>query len=115
MKPQFIIIGILGILFLFVITRPRRVDIVEKQIPVPILKKVPVPVPVKVPVYKKVRFAQEQDPIMYLESGEYERDDFSRYLGGFPYGIDLEAGTPLYKRMRIGSQFYNGSYKTYTA
>jgi hypothetical protein len=115
MKPQFIIIGILGILFLFVITRPRQVDIVET--PVPILKKVPVPVPVpvKVPVYKKVRFAEEQDPIMYLESGEYERDDFSRYLGGFPYGIDLEAGTPLYKRMRIGSQFYNGSYKTYTA
>jgi hypothetical protein len=115
MKPQFIIIGILGILFLFVITRPRRVDVVEKQVPVPvpILKKVPVPV--KVPVYKQVRFAEEQDPIMYLESGEYERDDFSRYLGGFPYGIDLEAGTPLYKKMRIGSQFYNGSYKTYTS
>jgi hypothetical protein len=114
MKPQFIIIGILGILFLFVITRPRQVDIVETPVPVPVpvLKKVPVPV--KVPVYKKVRFAEEQDPIMYLESGEYERDDFSRYLGGFPYGIDLEAGTPLYKRMRIGSQFYNGSYKTYT-
>jgi hypothetical protein len=115
MKPQFIIIGILGILFLFVITRPRQVDIVETPVPVPVpvLKKVPVPV--KVPVYKKVRFAEEQDPIMYLESGEYERDDYSRYLGGFPYGIDLEAGTPLYKRMRIGSQFYNGSYKTYTA
>ena len=113
MKPQFIIIGILGILFLFVITRPRKVDVIERQIPIPILKKVPVPV--KVPVYKQVRFAQEQDPIMYLESGEYERDDFSRYLGGFPYGIDLEAGTPLYKRMRIGSQFYNGSYKTYTS
>ena len=113
MKPQFIIIGILGILFLFVITRPRQVDIVETPVPVPVLKKVPVPV--KVPVYKKVRFAEEQDPIMYLESGEYERDDFSRYLGGFPYGIDLEAGTPLYKRMRIGSQFYNGSYKTYTS
>ena len=112
MKPQFIIIGILGILFLFIVTRPRRVDVVEKQIAVPVLKKVPVPV--KVPVYKQVRFAQEQDPIMYLESGEYERDDFSRYLGGFPYGIDLEAGTPLYKKMRIGSQFYNGSYKTYT-
>ena len=110
MKPQFIIIGILGILFLFVITRPRKVDII---VPVPILKKVPVPV--KVPVYKQVRFAQEQDPIMYLESGEYERDDFSRYLGGFPYGINLEAGTPLYKKMRIGSQFYNGSYKTYTS
>jgi hypothetical protein len=113
MKPQFIIIGILGILFLFVITRPRKVDIIERQIPIPILKKVPVPV--KVPVYKQVRFAQEQDPIMYLESGEYERDDFSRYLGGFPYGINLEAGTPLYKKMRIGSQFYNGSYKTYTS
>ena len=112
MKPQFIIIGILGILFLFVITRPRQVNIVETPVPVPVLKKVPVPV--KVPVYKKVRFAEEQDPIMYLESGEYERDDYSRYLGGFPYGIDLEAGTPLYKRMRIGSQFYNGSYKTYT-
>ena len=114
MKPQFIIIGILGILFLFIVTRPKQFDIIELQVavPVPILKKVPVPV--KVPVYKKVRFAQEQDPIMYLESGEYERDDFSRYLGGFPYGIDLEAGTPLYKRMRIGSQFYNGSYKTYT-
>ena len=112
MKPQFIIIGILGILFLFVITRPRKVDVIERQIPIPILKKVPVPV--KVPVYKQVRFAQEQDPIMYLESGEYERDDFSRYLGGFPYGINLEAGTPLYKKMRIGSQFYNGSYKTYT-
>jgi hypothetical protein len=113
MKPQFIIIGILGILFLFIVTRPRRVDVVEKQIVVPVLKKVPVPV--KVPVYKQVRFAEEQDPIMYLESGEYERDDFSRYLGGFPYGIDLEAGTPLYKKMRIGSQFYNGSYKTYTS
>jgi hypothetical protein len=113
MKPQFIIIGILGILFLFVITRARKVDIIERQIPIPILKKVPVPV--KVPVYKQVRFAQEQDPIMYLESGEYERDDFSRYLGGFPYGINLEAGTPLYKKMRIGSQFYNGSYKTYTS
>jgi len=115
MKPQFIIIGILGILFLFVITRPKQIDIIERQVavPVPVLKKVPVPV--KVPVYKKVRFAEEQDPIMYLESGEYERDDFSRYLGGFPYGIDLEAGTPLYKKMRIGSQFYNGSYKTYTA
>ena len=113
MKPQFIIIGILGILFLFVITRPRKVDVIERQIPIPILKKVPVPV--KVPVYKQVRFAQEQDPIMYLESGEYERDDFSRYLGGFPYGINLEAGTPLYKKMRIGSQFYNGSYKTYTS
>ena len=115
MKPQFIIIGILGILFLFIVTRPRPVDIVEQQVPVPILKKIPVPVPVKVPVYKQVRFAQEQDPIMYLESGEYERDDFSRYLGGFPYGINLEAGTPLYKKMRIGSQFYNGSYKTYTS
>ena len=114
MKPQFIIIGILGILFLFIVTRPRTVDILERQVPVPILKKVPVPVPVKVPVYKQVRFAEEQDPILYLESGEYERDDYSRYLGGFPYGIDLEAGTPLYKRMRIGSQFYNGSYKTYT-
>ena len=115
MKPQFIIIGILGILFLFVITRPKQIDIIERQVavPVPVLKKVPVPV--KVPVYKKVRFAEEQDPIMYLESGEYERDDYSRYLGGFPYGIDLEAGTPLYKRMRIGSQFYNGSYKTYTS
>ena len=115
MKPQFIIIGILGILFLFIVTRPKQIDIIERQVavPVPILKKVSVPV--KVPVYKKVRFAQEQDPIMYLESGEYERDDYSRYLGGFPYGIDLEAGTPLYKRMRIGSQFYNGSYKTYTA
>jgi len=115
MKPQFIIIGILGILFLFVITRPKQIDIIERQVavPVPVLKKVPVPV--KVPVYKKVRFAEEQDPIMYLESGEYERDDFSRYLGGFPYGIDLEAGTPLYKKMRIGSQFYNGSYKTYTS
>ena len=113
MKPQFIIIGILGILFLFIVTRPRTMDIVERQ--VPILKKVPVPVPVKVPVYKQVRFAEEQDPILYLESGEYERDDFSRYLGGFPYGIDLEAGTPLYKKMRIGSQFYNGSYKTYTS
>jgi len=113
MKPQFIIIGILGILFLFIVTRPRKVDVIERQIPIPILKKVPVPV--KVPVYKQVRFAQEQNPIMYLESGEYERDDFSRYLGGFPYGIDLEAGTPLYKRMRIGSQFYNGSYKTYTS
>ena len=112
MKPQFIIIGFLGILFLFIVTRPRKVNIVERQIPIPILKKVPVPV--KVPVYKQVRFAEEQDPIMYLESGEYERDDFSRYLGGFPYGIDLEAGTPLYKKMRIGSQFYNGSYKTYT-
>jgi len=111
MKPQFIIIGILGILFLFIVTRPRRVDIVERQVPIPILKKVPV----KVPVYKQVRFAEEQDPIMYLESGEYERDDFSRYLGGFPYGIDLEAGTPLYKKMRIGSQFYNGSFKTYTS
>ena len=115
MKPQFIIIGILGILFLFVITRPKQIDIIERQVavPVPVLKKVPVPV--KVPVYKKVRFAEEQDPIMYLESGEYERDDYSRYLGGFPYGIDLEAGTPLYKKMRIGSQFYNGSYKTYTS
>ena len=88
-------------------------DIIERQVPIPILKKVPVPV--KVPVYKQVRFAEEQDPIMYLESGEYERDDFSRYLGGFPYGIDLEAGTPLYKKMRIGSQFYNGSFKTYTS
>jgi len=107
------IIGILGILFLFIVTRPRRVDVVERQVPIPILKKVPVPV--KVPVYKQVRFAEEQDPIMYLESGEYERDDFSRYLGGFPYGIDLEAGTPLYKKMRIGSQFYNGSFKTYTS
>ena len=106
------IIGILGILFLFIVTRPRRVDIIERQVPIPILKKVPVPV--KVPVYKQVRFTEEQDPIMYLESGEYERDDFSRYLGGFPYGINLEAGTPLYKKMRIGSQFYNGSYKTYT-
>ena len=115
MKPQFIIIGILGILFLFIVTRPKQIDIIERQVavPVPILKKVPVPV--KVPVYKQVRFAQEQDPIMYLESGEYERDDYSRYLGGFPYGIDLEAGTPLYKKMRIGSQFYNGSYKTYTS
>ena len=113
MKPQFMIIGILGILFLFIVTRPRRVDVVERQVPIPILKKVPVPV--KVPVYKQVRFAEEQDPIMYLESGEYERDDFSRYLGGFPYGIDLEAGTPLYKKMRIGSQFYNGSFKTYTS
>ena len=115
MKPQFIIIGILGILFLFIVTRPKQIDIIERQVavPVPILKKVSVPV--KVPVYKQVRFAQEQDPIMYLESGEYERDNYSRYLGGFPYGIDLEAGTPLYKRMRIGSQFYNGSYKTYTA
>ena len=115
MKPQFIIIGILGLLFLFVITRPRKIEIIEKPVPVPILKKVPVPIVKKVPVYKRVHFAQEQDPIMYLESGEYERDNYSRYLGGFPYGIDLEAGVPLYERRRIGSGFYNGSYKTYTS
>ena len=80
-----------------------------------ITKMVPVSVPVvkKVPVYKNVRFAKEEDPVMYAETGEYERDDVSRYLGGYPQGIDLEYGSPLYTKRWIGGGFYNGSYKTY--
>lgn len=111
-----IIIGILCVFFLLTRRKSQQpVHIVtEKE---RILVQTEVPVIMKDPI--RVRYEQEDDPLLYVDDGMYYRNPETiegnrLWIEQRPKTNDLEWGMPLYTDRWSGG-IYNGSYKTYTS
>jgi len=107
MKTHLILIGIVGMLFLYMVwyyknqvqtykklLKQQRQQMQQKQ-QRPIIQERIVPI-----IQRSVRYDREMDPLQYPDNGMYFND--------------LEWSWPLYTTRWSGGGFYNGSYKTYT-